>query len=163
MTRRKNNSYIPKPFESTIGSKRDTSANIYMSMLKSDAFMSLTSSQKVLYLYCKSQQYGTSTSERAKFELIDKLEYFTFSEHKWREQFKLYSKANRNKFYKDMNKLIEVGLIDCVHSGQSSRTKNIYKLSSRWLKYGTKDFEIPESVKSAAYRHQEAKDKQHNK
>ena len=160
---KKTNSYMPKPFESTIGSKKDTSANIYMSMLKSNAFMSLTSSQKVLYLYCKSQQYGMPTNERAKSELIDKLEDFTVSEYKWKETFKLYSKANRSKFYKDMNKLIEVGLIDCVRPGQSSRTKNIYKFSSRWLKYGTEDFEIPESAKSAAYKHQEAKDKKHNK
>lgn len=117
------NKYIPKPFESAIGAARDTSANIYMSMLKSDAFMSLSASQKVLYLCCKSQQYGMPVKERSKYELGDKLEYFTFSEHQWKKQFKLYSEGNRTKFYKDMNRLIEVGLIDCVHSGQSSRTK----------------------------------------
>ena len=56
MSRRKT-PYQKRPFES-IGTSNDTSANLYMSMLLSDAWRALTAQQQRLYLYCKSQYYA---------------------------------------------------------------------------------------------------------
>ena len=54
---RKKTKYEKKTFESDCSSS-DVSANIYLSMLTSPAFMDLSNGQKVLYLYCKSQYYA---------------------------------------------------------------------------------------------------------
>lgn len=135
--------YQKKPFEST-GVSSDTSANIYMSMLTSEAFMSLTASQRVLYLYCKAQHYG----EKKK----DSDDQFTMNRFKWQEKYGLYKKGNEKGFYRDMNRLIEVGLIDCVFCGADSRTKSVYRFSERWQKYGTDEYVVPETVKTIAYR-----------
>lgn len=43
-------------------------------------------------------------------------------------------------FIKCKNKLIERGLIDIVKRGGFYKQPNIYGLSERWKKYGTKDF-----------------------
>ena len=56
MSRRKP-PYQKKPFESN-GASNDTSANLYMSMLLSDAWRALTAQQQRLYLYCKAQYYA---------------------------------------------------------------------------------------------------------
>ena len=71
MSRRKKK-YVPKRWESrgemymdASGSyKADTSANIYESMLTSEAFALLTDRQKMLYVCCKAQYYGKRKPER---------------------------------------------------------------------------------------------------
>ena len=45
--------FKPKAFEST-GVSSDVSANIYNSMIFSNAWNDLTKNQRLLYLYCKS-------------------------------------------------------------------------------------------------------------
>jgi hypothetical protein len=52
-------------------------------------------------------------------------------------------------FMKSIDKLIEVGLIDVIHSGSGGRSPDglhgdvsLYAISDRWQKYGTPDFEI---------------------
>jgi hypothetical protein len=64
---KKRDVYEPKSFESdvTILPKtkkkicaKDVSANIYVSMLMSQAWHDLSLKQKELYLYCKAQYYG---------------------------------------------------------------------------------------------------------
>jgi hypothetical protein len=45
-----------------------------------------------------------------------------------------------------MAALIEHGLIDCVISGYSTRTKSLYKFSTRWQLWGTENFTVPTSV-----------------
>lgn len=142
MSKRKT-SYVPKSFESN-GSKGDTSANIYMSMLTSPAFVRLTPRQKTLYVYCKAQYYG----EKHKAEQ----EQFTMNRSKWHNLYGLYSNGGTRYFYEDMSKLIAVGLIDCVSCGADARQKSIYRFSSRWLKYGTNEYVLPEQVKTIACR-----------
>ena len=66
-----------------------------------------------------------------------------------------YSEARKklgmpsSTFMKSIDKLIEVGLIDVIHSGSGGRSPDglhgdvsLYAISERWQKYGTPDFEI---------------------
>jgi K+-transporting ATPase c subunit len=70
---KKRETYEPRAFESerTFLPKKkngstikDTSANIYTSMLLSTAWHNLSSKQKELYLYCKAQYYGEKKSKK---------------------------------------------------------------------------------------------------
>lgn len=157
--KRKKNSYIPKSFEST-QNRGDTSSNIYMSMLQSDAFKALNARQRDLYTHCKSQYYGERKHLIKDLHEIEpdaekQLPYFTMNWWKVNTFFAIYT--NQNTFRSDMNKLIEVGLIDCVNCGAFSRTKSIYRFSDRWRTYGTDEFTIPESVKTVSMRRKEKK------
>ncbi len=143
---KKKDKYVPKSFESNVyinvGSKkqRDTSANIYESMLLSEAWQDLTPRQKILYIYCKAQYYGEKN-----YQLKEKdtnPEIFTMNQCKWHKKYKLYSLGNRNQFYKDMEGLITHGFIKCVECGAIARQKNIYAFNNKWKMWGTNDFEI---------------------
>ena len=72
--------------------------------------------------------------------------YFTFNKAKWQKDglYGLYS--NSGQFYRDIKALIEHGFIDCVQSGYSTRTKSLYKFSTRWQLWGTENFTVPTSV-----------------
>lgn len=127
MSRRKT-SYVKKGFESTGGSS-DTSANIYMSMLLSDAWRALTAHQQRLYLYCKAQYYAEKKKPR------DDALCFTMNQSKWCGLYGMYTKSNARSFYRDMTALIQYGFVICVECGASSRTKSIYRFSDAWQKY----------------------------
>lgn len=141
MSRGRQKKYEKKPFEST-GASSDTSANIYMSMLTSKAFAALTDKQKILYIYCKGQYYAEKGKEQR--------DHFTMNKSKWQKLYGLYNAGNEKGFYRDMNRLIEVGLIDCVSCGADARVKSIYRYSDRWQLYGTEAFNIPANVMTIA-------------
>ncbi len=130
--------YVKKPFESK-GSNSDTSANIYMSMLQSEAWHALTPNQQVLYVYCKAQYYAEKKHPNG-----DPL-CFTMNQSKWNKLYGLYTKNNARGFYRDITALIEHGFIICVESGQATRTKSIYRFSDAWQRYGTEAFRIAPS------------------
>ena len=138
--------YVKQPFESDC-SRSDTSANVYDSMLRSAAWIDLKPSAQALYFVCKSQYYA----EKRKPIISDRTS-FTMNQGKWADTYKLYRKDNSKAFYRDMAALIEHGFIDCAESGANTRTKSIYRFSSRWHDYGTQAFEVPDSVKTAAMR-----------
>lgn len=127
--------YQKKPFEST-GASSDTSANLYMSMLLSDAWRSLTAQQQRLYLYCKAQYYAEKQKPNS-----DPL-CFTMNQSKWAGLYGIYEKSNAKGFYRDMAALIAAGFVICVECGAATRTKSIYRFSSMWQKYGTPEFEV---------------------
>lgn len=127
--------YQKKPFESS-GASNDTSANLYMSMLLSDAWRALTAQQQRLYLYCKAQYYAEKQKPSS-----DPLR-FTMNQSKWCSLYGLYEKSNAKGFYRDMAALIENGFVTCAECGAATRTKSIYRFSSMWQKYGTPDFEV---------------------
>jgi len=60
--------------------------------------------------------------------------------------------------WKNINKLIEVGFLDVVHQGgwyqkhERDRDYSVYKLSERWRKYGTPEFETSEKKKALPKR-----------
>ena len=143
----KKKKFVPKDFESMKGI-HDTSANIYRSMLLHQVCRDLTASQFRLYVYCKSEFYGKNRHDLDGFPdyARENSAYFTFNRAKWHKDglYGLYS--NYGQFYRDMAALIEHGLIDCVISGYSTRTKSLYKFSTRWQLWGTENFTVPTSV-----------------
>lgn len=133
--------YRPKPFESRgekfIGTNgklmADTSANIYESLLTSEAFKNLTVKQRLLYIYCKSQYYGHRKPEKD-FPDIDDFQGADLFYLNWAsvQKYGLYTKTMHSNFYKDMGQLITHGFISRVSSGKHSKSKTIYKFSSGW-------------------------------
>lgn len=134
MSRRKQ-TYQKRPFEST-GTSSDTSANLYMSMLLSDAWKDLTAQQQRLYLYCKAQYYAEKQKPH------DDVLCFTMNQSKWCGLYKLYEKTNAKGFYRDMGELIAHGFVSCVECGAISRTKSVYQFSSKWQQFGTEAFTV---------------------
>lgn len=133
--------YQKRLFEST-GAKSDISANIYLSMLTSEAWFDLSRAQQVLYLACKSRYYGEK-----KKPVEGDSETFTFARYQWKEVYKLYTDYNKRGFYRDMQALLDHGFIELVSSGRATREKNIYKFSSMWRHFGTANFSIPANQK----------------
>lgn len=146
--------YIPRVFESDAellpkkknGKKAtDVSANIYGSMLLSQAWYNLKGKQKELYLYCKLQYFAES---KKKEELLtadernagaepDLSKRFTMNKSKWCEIYHLYTDSTQRRFYEDMKALIEAGFIKVLETNQNTRKKNIYEFSDNWRKLGT--------------------------
>lgn len=135
MSKGKREKYIKKPFEST-GVSNDVSANLYLSMLTSPAWLDLSAQQKTLYTYCKLQLYGE------KQKPADDVTTFTMNQSKWADRYKLYQKSNFKGFSRDMAALISHGFLTCTECGATTRTKSIYRLSSAWQRWGTNAFEI---------------------
>lgn len=123
--------YVPKSFESAKG-KADIFAGIYASMIQSLAWKKLTKPQMVLYLYLKLQYYGQKPIP----DLPDTC--FYFNQQLWRDTYALYS--NKNAFYRDRDRLVELGFIDRVVRDSdfdvdrigSTHPKAVYKFSDRW-------------------------------
>ena len=86
--------YRPKSFESS--RIKDTSANIYTSMLLSPAWQDLTAAQKTLYLHMKERMYGQTNSTRP---MPDRLKRFTFPKRIWCNLFGLYARTNQGGFF----------------------------------------------------------------
>lgn len=132
---RKKSSYIPKAFESSSNSKSDIFASIYLSMIQSENWKKLTKNQQLLYVYCKFQYYGEKNCPKPMIMNFTESEQrlcFTMNKSKWHKAYNLYGEGNQASFYKDMNALIENGFIEIVEQGRTSRTRNIYKFSSKW-------------------------------
>ena len=140
--------YQKKLFEST-GVSSDTSANLYMSMLLSDAWRSLTAQQQRLYLYCKAQYYAEKQKPNG-----NPLR-FTMNQAKWCGLYGLYEKSNAKGFYRDIAALIQTGFITCAECGAATRTKSIYRFSSMWQKFGTPAFEVAPSDMTLSMRRKE--------
>jgi hypothetical protein len=141
--------YKKKPFEST-GARSDVFASLYMSMLTHPAFKDMKPRTQILYLYCKAQLYAEKNKA-----IVDGEECFSMNRNKWKNLYELYT--NPNSFYKDMDILIGHGFVDCVSCGAISRTKNLFRLSARWQKWGTPDFTLPNKVKTISYMNKEKK------
>ena len=141
--------YVKKLFESDCTSA-DTFAGIYNSMLLSEAWLSLTVSQQVLYLVCKAQYYAQKRKPEG-------AESFFMNKFLWCEKYALYTANNNRGFYRDMSALIEKGFVRCVNNGATTREKNVYKFSSMWQHYGTNNFVVGNSDRSIAAIHRSLK------
>ena len=137
--------YQKKPYESDM-STSDTSANIYISMLLSDAWRDLSAQQQRLYIYCKAQLYAEKTKPNN-----DPLS-FTMNQSKWSCLYRLYDRSNAKGFYRDMSALIAHGFIVCVESGAKNHIKSIYRYSDMWQKWGTADFAVDLNDMTAGMR-----------
>lgn len=133
--------YVPRSWESkgetymdSSGRRRaDTSANIYDSMLTSDAFILLTDKQKMLYVCCKAQYYGKRKPERD-YPDVEQLHGEDLFYLNWAavQAYGLYKPSMHPNFYRDMKALCGHGLIEKVSSGAGQRKKSIYRFSDRW-------------------------------
>ena len=122
---RRKTKYVPKSWESVGGNM--LSANIYVTMLQSKAWMQLSKNAQVLYLYMKAQYYGAKNlPEHPSTD-------FVFNWALASKTYKLYT--NAEQFKKDKDMLIEYGFIDLVENGKNTRTKNIYRYSDRWQSF----------------------------
>lgn len=139
---RKRKNWTARPFESlgerftdpvTGAVRKDTSANIYESMLLSAAYKDLTTRQKQLYLICKSQFYGhrKPSQDFPDLELVAANDCFYLNLGAV-VRYGLYTRNMRGKFYADMKALEEHGFIKTVSSGRATKTKSIYKLTPDW-------------------------------
>jgi hypothetical protein len=141
MSRKKKRQYSPKPFEALGhqfvgihgGRQPDTFAQVYESMLQSDAFKDLNSTQKVLYFICKAQYYGKRKPSRD-YPDIEELQGDDLFYFNWNlaQEYGLYKPTCNKNFQMDMKALIDHGLIDLVASGIAHRKKNIYRFSDKW-------------------------------
>ena len=130
----KKRTYQPKMFESTQTSK-DTSANIYLSMLTSSAWKDLSNNSRVVYLDMKSQYYGQKKvkepDENGNIKEFDQ-ECFYFN---WGIARDVFGIKNPTQLNKDIKSLIEHGFVEIVKNGKNTRTKSVYKLSDKWQKW----------------------------
>ena len=93
-------------------------------MMQSKAWGALTNNARVLYLYMKLQYYGQKQIEGRGEDC------FYFNKGLYCETYHLYS--NTRQFRKDRDLLIQLGFIECIENGKTTRTKSIYKFSNRW-------------------------------
>lgn len=123
-------------FIDTTGHKRkETHSQIHESLMQSKAFYTLKPKQQMLYIYCKAQFYGVRKPEhdyKGMPEITSDCFYMNLAQIR---KYKLYADSDSSHFYKDMNTLIEHGLIDRVSSGKGQRKKTIYRYSAKWKDY----------------------------
>mgnify|MGYP006987734360 CR=1 FL=1 len=136
-----------KAYEST-GTSKDSHIQLTNSMLMHPAFYTLKPRAQSLYVYCKNACWRKTGEEWKELKESE----FYMNKAKYVHTYKLYTEGNANAFIEDMNALIENGLIDCVYQGQTQRKKNVYRLSTRWLEYGTDHYTIPPSVCSLSLK-----------
>jgi len=137
--------YVKKSFEST-GASSDVSANIYESMVLSPAWMDLSAQEKALYQVCKLRYYSQKKKPN------DNPKQFHMSQCIWRDKYKLYTDANKRRFYSDMAGLINHGFLICAENGFSSRTHSVYEYSDKWQSFGTDAFKVSPSEMTQAGR-----------
>lgn len=133
--------YHPKAFESlgdtytdATGHKRkDTSANIYESMLTSDAWKDLTMRQRVLYVACKGQYYGKKKPGKdfPDMEQVQSDECFYMNAAAV-ERYGIYTKNMHREFYGDLKALCEHGFMSCLANGRATKSRSIYRFSAAW-------------------------------
>lgn len=141
---------VPEPWESLYPYSEKYFATYHDSLCLSDAWKDLTPAQCLLYLTCKLQMYKKGDKNQFDEQYRNNPRYFTMNRYKYVNEYGLYSEGNQKGFIRDMNALIEHGFIECVISGQSTRSKSLYRFSDMWTKYGTHDFYISPTVRTAS-------------
>ena len=133
--RRKGKSYEPQHYETVQGARNSKKyARVYALMIESEAFKSLTSNQKVLYLYMKLEDYSGDRPRKEDGREYSH-EHFYFNESKWKAKHGLYSQ--RKYFTRDRDALVAKGFIKIVehykYGGRSQ--KNVYKFHDGWKEW----------------------------
>lgn len=162
MPRRKNKKFEPEEwqhnpdYKNKAGYENRAYFMVFESLLMSDAYLSLNSGERELLTVCLAQErFGRADEKRGFSEKYrNDRRYFTMNKQK-REMYHLSSNATTAS--KQMEALITHGFVDCVVNGQNTRSKSLYRLSSRWILYGTEAFSVPEDVKTTAMRNRERK------
>lgn len=131
---------VPDEYGREHGRKKpmaDTSSNIYESMMRSDAFKSLTITQKYLYVVCKAQYMG-KTKPGQLYKETPQLQGEEFFFLSWNQvqEYGVYGMGNKTqaKFYRDMKVLQEKGFIKKVSKGRA-RQRSVYEYIDEWKHY----------------------------
>ena len=138
--------YVPYNWEHNKKKGKAQFFSVYKSMMDSPAWKELTNRQKVLYLYMKTQ-----------VKPKDSRGEFFFNQALYINVLGLYT--NTTSFCTDKDALIEKGFIDCIDGGSVTKTKAVYRMSDRWIKYGTDQFQCPTSVMSDSLKKKKARKK----
>lgn len=144
MSRRRSELSGLLPFE-TAGTVRrgghdhpDTFARITDSLMRSEAFQSLSDRQKVLYIAMRQQFMGRRKPARdfdegsPEWEKVKGDDCFYYPLHTAKEYSPQLRSGNHARLYNDIRVLIEHGLIECVSSGKATRENSVYRFSSKW-------------------------------
>lgn len=102
-----------------------------LEIIKSDAFKALTSIEKELLIYCYMQEIKPDCKRPDLYKGENETQYFYFPRSLAR-QYNLCEST----FAANINRLVEVGFIDCVRPGEATKQRNIYHYSARWQQYG---------------------------
>ena len=140
-------------------------AAIPITVFESEAFKSLTSRQRDLYIHCRAEQFHP---KRYKPDKEDTTKFY-FNMLIWsdstdpttaRKGYGLYSTNHREHFYRDMDALIVCGFIRCVYCGANAKQRNIYQYSDKWKLYGKQGFEIlPEEMTKSLFNKRKKENK----
>ena len=122
---------------------------LYRDLLLSDAYMSLTPKQKALFTCCVAESHGGATKDHAIATggTGDTLLLY-MNKSLYTTKYQLYKANDKRGPRRDLAALINAGLIDCVHQGFAEKSKNVYRLSSRWQDYGKPDYRVPNNCKT---------------
>jgi len=133
--------FTPNSWE-TVGDNKLSTA-LYMKMLTSEAYLTLSSNATRLYTYMKLQLYGQHGKDKIQDPENKGRDCFVFNKAMWSKDtdnphsYRLFGNGKQFKQYK--SELIEHGFIDEVQSNWTTREKNIYCFSSRWKTWQSKD------------------------
>ena len=140
----KSKKYKPEKYETIDGKNKNVSAVLFATMLQHPKFQGLTNKQKVLYVYMKLQKFGGG-SARYEYKKDTGTElsnnYFVFNWAMANKVYKLYT--NNDRFYDDVEALVQAGFIEVAERNTHRFKKNVYKFSDNWTK---KDFVWDENV-----------------
>lgn len=136
--------YIAEPHK-YMKDPRGTFTGLYASQIQSPAFRDLSPRQQILFVHMRLQEH-TKDHPPAEFGPYT----FYFPRKLWRDLLKLYDHDER--FYRDVDGLIEKGFVDCVSSGYLTKEKSVYRFSERWKVYGTDGYTVPANVRRMKVR-----------
>lgn len=133
--------YVPKSFESAghylpdkaTKPRADTSANIYESMMISEAWADLNNRQRVLYLIAKQQYYGVRKpgKDYPDIETMQGDDKF-YLNMAFVNRFHAYKSHGNKELYGDIKALEEHGFIKTISNGRKHKQRSVYQYSDGW-------------------------------
>lgn len=111
---------------------KDTTTRLCYTMLISPAFKDLSTRQRMLYVYAKTEFFGSRDRPRKKFKEFDSDIYFYLNHYLLSSIYELYPKTNKKGLYDDIKALISHGFIENVTNGRANQQRSIYKYSDKW-------------------------------
>lgn len=111
-------------------------ARIYDDMMLSEAFVTLTVRQKMLYVVAKMQFYGHRKPAKDYPDIeAFRSESCFYLNRALGVRYGLYPPTNHRDFYKDIDVLIKHGFIERISNGRSNQKKSIYRFSGDWKNF----------------------------
>lgn len=128
-------------------SRHESFAPMYHSQLVSPAYMELSDSAKALLTVCKDvRRFSLSRTQGGSYPQAPKDDPLCFYMN--RALVKQYGSGwtSPNKFMRAMRELVLHGFVEVVEIGSTTRTKNIYRFSTKWQKLKPDERITPEGA-----------------